>query len=623
MNRAGSFASSSQISLRSGLGEKDGGAGKVSEEDPRVIYLKSKGRLPLKTISPTVGGRLLTFCNYPVRNRQWAMEAVTVHPSAAAFVLADERGQLFYMSMDNSIYQSVRLASSKVTALCFLPSKAQVMVAYENGSNIIVDAATTDIVGNFQFPFTYGGVRMISAGPDGLAAMVQGPYTVVLWDSRTARCTETLECPEVIIELSFELSGKYIAVTLERSGVFLYSTASFALAAQLTTDIGRATWSATVCVTHKNYWQTEKTLKTYLQVLMAASDGRVFSGYLEDLAGAGVGAEQGLKCHSFVAFDLPHTMDGVLAMAYLGCAPSSASPRIALLGRSGDLLILQSERVHELSAGYLTIVADLPAEVVQSNGAALSTSPGAAGPAHSASQRSLHSLHSRSMATMPFVGRNYPERAVGRALMGACGEHLVVLGTDGAARLFKVEAMFGNTGSNLQHRRLNAYDPAGRDKENSRSSRRVVESDASSVSSPDLHHHRSHGHARSAHEIKDTLHDYYLGPDEKNAKSKMGTSTASNKGKQKVSPASSISASASARSPRSPRAARAVVTGTVPSFISGAKNKQHKGIDLSTTPLFALAALTPKERRINQIKLRAFLEKHGKHGLLHCIPCSD
>jgi hypothetical protein len=182
MYRTGSFASTSQYSLKSANStEKDV---KPGEEDSRVVYLKSKGKLLIKLLKPAIGGRLLTFCNYPIKNRHWNMKIVVCHPMNGAFAIADERGQIFYMPLEKGIYQAVRAASNKVMAMCFLPlQKTHIMIAHENGMNVIVDAFSAEIVSYIQFPISFGAIRLVSAHPkDPVIAVVQGNYTIVLWD---------------------------------------------------------------------------------------------------------------------------------------------------------------------------------------------------------------------------------------------------------------------------------------------------------------------------------------------------------------------------------------------------------------------------------------------------------
>ena len=93
----------------------------------------------------------LTFVNHPVRNKVWAISNLCFDPKSGGFALADERGQVYCMSVAHNSYQSVRLASTAVSAMCFVSGrKNQLVVAYESGSMVVVDTMTKDIVGNLQ-----------------------------------------------------------------------------------------------------------------------------------------------------------------------------------------------------------------------------------------------------------------------------------------------------------------------------------------------------------------------------------------------------------------------------------------------------------------------------------------
>lgn len=246
---------------------------------------------------------------------------------------------------------------------------------------------------------------------------------------RGGKCTETLECPELVVDISFELNGKYIAVCLERTGVYLYSSRTFELACQLTCDLPtpRSVWTSFACIPHRTFWQAEKCVKSYIQVLMSTSDAALYSAFVEDLPGE---ADR-LRCHSFVTFPLPPRLDGLLSLVYIGCADATSAPRVLALGKAGDLLVLQTDHVHEQSPGYLTIVADLGPDLTQQSSFNAPSTP----------------------------VRIYPQRCIGRQLCGAAGEHVVLIGSDGAARMFKLRAMVMPGSGSLQGQRLSAAPP--------------------------------------------------------------------------------------------------------------------------------------------------------------------
>jgi len=50
--------------------------------------------------------------------------------------------------------------------------------------------------------------------------------------TRTCQCTRSIEVTENIIDIQFEMDGLYIAVVLESTGIYWYSTDSCELATQ-------------------------------------------------------------------------------------------------------------------------------------------------------------------------------------------------------------------------------------------------------------------------------------------------------------------------------------------------------------------------------------------------------
>eukprot|EP01031_Cornospumella_fuschlensis_P039655 gene39655-48277_t len=306
MYRSGSFASSSQFSIRSSATSTVDKDSRLSQDDGRTLFLKSKGSLPLKTLAPITAGRIMTLCNYPVRNRQWNMEI-----------------------------------------------KTHLMLAYEAGSHVIVDALTSDVVGSFQCPFNYGAVKMLAAHPrEPLVAMVQGNYTLILWSIAQSQCTETLECPEVIQQCGFEAGGRFLFILLERGGLYIYHTQTLQMAIHIHTPLPHSVMClGYACILHKDVYKHERVTKEYMHVLISTSNNRLLAAYVGVGAAKGDG-ESGLKCFSLVAFDLPSKMEGAVAICNVSSDEGDgegSGGRVALLGRAGDLLLLEGGQVHETS----------------------------------------------------------------------------------------------------------------------------------------------------------------------------------------------------------------------------------------------------------------------------------
>jgi hypothetical protein len=135
----------------------------VITSDQHVVYLKSKGYFLTRKVHAREGGRVMTLWNYPLRNRLWSFTTVTFHARTGSFALADERGQVYKMSMSQYLYESVRLASTPVSALCFLvPHKNHLVIAYENSTIVIIDTQTKEIQGNIHLPHTVANSTTVS-----------------------------------------------------------------------------------------------------------------------------------------------------------------------------------------------------------------------------------------------------------------------------------------------------------------------------------------------------------------------------------------------------------------------------------------------------------------------------
>lgn len=99
------------------------------------------------------------------------------------FVLADERGQIFKMSLTNNKYQSIRLASIPVSAMAFIPNlKHHLVIGYENCVVIVMDTNTKEIVGNIQQK-NPSPARIIKCHPTlPLLILVADDGFIGLWD---------------------------------------------------------------------------------------------------------------------------------------------------------------------------------------------------------------------------------------------------------------------------------------------------------------------------------------------------------------------------------------------------------------------------------------------------------
>lgn len=123
----------------------------AQQDNPYVKYLQTSGKLLNKMQSPSAGGLLVAFRNHAVRNRVWPLTTVAFDRKSGDFAVADQRGQVYYMNMQNNTYEAIRLASTGVSAMAFLRShKQRLVIAYDSGSMVMVDTHSKEIVGNLQ-----------------------------------------------------------------------------------------------------------------------------------------------------------------------------------------------------------------------------------------------------------------------------------------------------------------------------------------------------------------------------------------------------------------------------------------------------------------------------------------
>ena len=157
--------------------------GETPVDGDHVIYLKSTGKFLNRNTPQLEGGLLAVFRNHTVRNKLWALTTVCCNLKTGGFVIADERGQVYKMSAVNNLYNSIRLASTGVAAMCFINQhKNHLVIAYESGAIVVVDTHTKDIIGNLQVK-AKTVARIIQSHPSELkVAIASDDKTVAIWD---------------------------------------------------------------------------------------------------------------------------------------------------------------------------------------------------------------------------------------------------------------------------------------------------------------------------------------------------------------------------------------------------------------------------------------------------------
>ena len=150
------------------------------EDNPRVnenpdagaqVHLASSGRLMelttgLKTRKEH-GGLVCILQNYAMRGRRWKIVCSASSPISGDFAVADDRGEVYSVSVEENNYKLIRSASAPVASMCYIPCKRhQLLISYENGQVVLIDTSTKEILANLQTEHgSAPPVRLIKAHP--------------------------------------------------------------------------------------------------------------------------------------------------------------------------------------------------------------------------------------------------------------------------------------------------------------------------------------------------------------------------------------------------------------------------------------------------------------------------
>jgi hypothetical protein len=229
--------------------------------DPQLKqYLSSGGRLITIPTDKPIEGLLASFWNEPSRGREWKMLSACFHRSSGDYSLTDEKGQVFYCSMENNLYHLVRSASSLISAMEFVQSRQnQLVLSYEQNITVVVDTVSREIIQNVQVQ-SEGVVRMMRTHPrQPLLALATDSQVVEMWDlkyvlvsrivqwgsymlnyyfvCRTCHLTRTLDCVERIMHIDFIHHGSLLLVVLEHTGAYLYRSDDWSLVTRCSVPI--------------------------------------------------------------------------------------------------------------------------------------------------------------------------------------------------------------------------------------------------------------------------------------------------------------------------------------------------------------------------------------------------
>jgi hypothetical protein len=149
------------------------------------VSLQSGGSLWNKLQAPAPSGLVSTVFNPPVKDRIWKITKVCVHHRTGHIATADERGQVYSYSLDDNSYSCVRLASTPVSALDFIQSrKNELMIAYQNGSIVVVNIESKLIVGTIRLPSPSPIILIRCHVKAPVATMLAQDGSLSMWDLR-------------------------------------------------------------------------------------------------------------------------------------------------------------------------------------------------------------------------------------------------------------------------------------------------------------------------------------------------------------------------------------------------------------------------------------------------------
>ena len=115
------------------------------------------------------------------------------------------------LSIQDNLYKTIRLASTPLSSIIFIPSKnTQLITAYENGNVILIDTEFSDTIDlSLKYPdMCKSIIRVLRAHPTKpLVIMAFDDRSIALWDLRYNR---KLRKQEIIAVICFMFSKKIV-----------------------------------------------------------------------------------------------------------------------------------------------------------------------------------------------------------------------------------------------------------------------------------------------------------------------------------------------------------------------------------------------------------------------------
>jgi WD40 repeat protein len=261
------------------------------------------------------------------------------------------------LSIQENLYRTIRLASTPLSCITFLPSKnSQLIIAYENGQVLLID---TEFDETIDLSLKYGNmgksvIRILRAHPTKpLVIMAHDDQSIALWDLTLSKCVRKLNCNENVLDVNFEFHGDLISVALESTGVSLYrSIDCLPVAHYMLPEYERIP----IWTSYSSYYSSTES-SPCLNVVLSGDNGMLYIWEGVDETIVRRGASQAMSCIGVV--ELPIKMNMAVTIV------SISSSRLAILSSEGGVLIVDIEGGHYRALGVWTVVADLSVQTLQ------------------------------------------------------------------------------------------------------------------------------------------------------------------------------------------------------------------------------------------------------------------
>ena len=389
-----------------------------SNETDQITYLRSNGRILNQHMRRSEYGKLSVLISQQLENSNpYYFHNLAFNEKSGEIALSDEKGQIFYLSLPNNKYQTLRLQSRVVSAMSFVHSRIdQLVVAFESGNVILLDLTSKQIIGNIC-PANPCAVRIIKCHPgQSKILMASDDGTLTMWNLSTYQCLKTLDLKDGIVDVSFEADGNLIAIVLEKSGIFFYrsSDCQLILQCQLPVSERRPKWTAYRSFCNPSISSSVEANAIDMYVIVAGDNGMLYYW-----TASAVDLKASPRIAKLVGvIELPVQMKMAISIEILG--DYTISPRFAIYSTEGSVILVDLESFSPTSYGSWTIVADIPSSVI-------------------------HGSASKNLLISPLLVTGDIKKRRGRsAIFGAKADIFMVISQDGYSRMFDSEAALGN-----------------------------------------------------------------------------------------------------------------------------------------------------------------------------------